>query len=275
MASTRKTLIVGAVTALEAGCLLGVACLGRGLLPLERAAAEAVPLEIEARPGPIQPIDLETPKAEEGRAVDRIAMPEVVTDEGAPAGVDAARAPRKESEFYAAFLEIAAREPDSFERAARNALGEAGPDCRKVAALRALCDTRSPTADDALVAAILELPDAASGDSESVPGFALRRLSMRATKDAGARRALERLVFGSSRPQARLRAAAAAALCAAADEVELGRIAERLRGESDELVLACAGAALSRNPNTRAAEEARSSLGLPDPPTAETAEREE
>lgn len=275
MGTSRKTLIVGGLTVLEAGCLLGVACLGRGLLPVEQAAADAVPSQSQA-PRTVSPtVDLDSTASEAALAVDRTSLGEEQRDAEPGSGASATRDPQKESEFYADFLAIAARDPGSFEAAARGALREAGPDCRKVAALRALCDTRSPAANDALAAAVLELPDLSAGDSESVAGFALRRLSLRATEDSGARRALEGLVFGPSRPAPRLRAAAAAALCSTAAEADVWRIAERLRGETDEQVLACAGAALSLNPNVRAAQEARSRLGFSDSLPAEIAKEEE
>lgn len=275
MALTRKTLFVGALTALEAGCLLGVACLGRGLLPLEEASAGALPPELEERTAAVEVAILETPPVREEPSVERVAIPDEVGDEEASSGGDAARAPRKESEFYASFLELAASEPDAFERIARAALVEEGPDCRKVAALRALCDVRSAVADAALVAAVLDLKEVSSGNSESVPDFALRRLALRATVDAGAQRALEQIVFGPTRPSSRLRATAAAALFSSAAEVDLVRLADRLRGETDELVLGGALAALSRNPSAQTAEEVRASLGLPEPPGGENAEQEE
>jgi hypothetical protein len=283
MASTRKTFLIGAVTALEAGCLLGVACLGRGMLPLERASATPEPVprdtvswETLTWPTEVAQTDLETAKAEAQRTPGCAAIPEADADERAPSGTATSRAPRKESEFYAAFLTIAARGPEALERAARTALAEDGPDCHKVAALRALRDAGCARTDDILVAVIEGLPDASGPRGESVPRFALRSLVERAACDEGARSALDRIAWGGRMPAgSALRAAAAAALAATATEDEIWAVAARLRSEADPLTLAGAVEALSRNPAAAAADAALESLGVEPPVRKDVPERQE
>ncbi|MFN0008676.1 MAG: hypothetical protein ACKVXR_12300 [Planctomycetota bacterium] len=273
----RKTWILGASIALGVGCLLGVATLGRGAPPsgAETGAPGSVGPGSVAEPSEVPSNEVETSREAAPRAAGRAAIPGAAGDAPELPARKSSREPRTESEFHASFLELADRDPDSFERAARAALREEGPACRKVAALRALCDTRSPRADDALLAAVLELPDVPTGQADSVPGFALRCLSARAASEAGSRRVLEELGLGLSLPPERLRAAARNALLETADETELPRIVERLRAGTVGPVPGDARAALARNPHTIAAEAALASLGPEEPAVADFAGEEE
>jgi hypothetical protein len=220
--------------------------------------------------------DLDAAKDEVQRRPARTAVDDRVADKNAPSSSAPAGTPHRESEFYAAFLETAARGPLALEQAARSAIAEDGPDCRKVAALRALRDSRCSAADEILVAAIADLPDASGPNKESVPRFALRTLVDRAPCDPGARRALEQVAWNNRKPTgSALRAAAAAALAATATENEIWRVTDRLRSETEALVFDGAVEALSRNPQVAAASAALRSLGLETPLRDDNPERQE
>jgi hypothetical protein len=271
---TRKTLLVGAITVLEAGCILGVACLGRTIMPAEPISPVR---DIVARPEVATlPPDLEVSTLPTQRAPGGAALADDSDPGRDPVVSRSDRTPRKESEFHAVFLRIAASGTEALEQAVRSALAADGPDCQKVAALRALCDARCPTTEDLLVAAIEDLPDVSGPRSESVPRFALRLLVERASCDAGARRALERVAWDAPMPvRSALRTAAAMALAATATEDEIWRVASQLRSETDPLVVAGAVEALSGNPRRAAADAALRSLGFEFGTREEAPERHE
>ena len=264
MALLRTSVVVGAVTFLEAGCLLGVACLGRAAVPLAAFAPSAgVDLrceEVSPAAAPAEAPESLSPAAPEDRAA--IAYPEsgAVDETEVPATVRAPRAPRTESEFLRELLTSTGGDARALEASARSALAGDGPDCEKVAALRAVAATRSPAVDDLLAFAVESLAEHSGPSGESVPRYALRLLAERAPREAGARAQLLRLAYGRHLEPG-LRATAASAYSLAADEGELRGLAVELANESDPLVRASALEALGRNPHTRAADEVLLQLG--------------
>jgi hypothetical protein len=169
--------------------------------------------------------------------------------------------PATEREFYEAFKREGVV---SLELTARDFLWEPGPDCRRVALLRALYDLRSPQAGELFTWAIRNLPSSATRVGESVPSFAVRFLGEKAGRDPKARSALEDVAFASQPPVAPgLRRRAAATLGATASATELGSLSMRLARESDRLVVEGVFAALNHNPNKAAATAMLSAFGRP------------
>lgn len=155
--------------------------------------------------------------------------------------------PRTEREHYERFLALS--RAGELEAAAAE-LGAAAPAAQRVALLRALVETGSPAAEEHLVAA-LRAPLAPSGlAGEPVPSFAVRYLGERAPRDAVARAALRRAVFGPGPPiDANLRRRGAAHLAASEAGPELRALGDRLAFETDELLVRGALVALARNPD--------------------------
>ncbi len=170
---------------------------------------------------------------------------------------------RREAEYLAAFLALRKEQgSDAFERALRDALdGKHEPQCRKVAALRALHSAAVPGTDAVLAAAVQDQADVSDGSSLSVPRYALKLLFERAPSGEDARRALARLAFV---PNARI----SDDLCRQASTALAGSIhgprhdeAERLlRLETPAAQLDAALEALTRDVNFGAAQ---SSLAAP------------
>jgi hypothetical protein len=175
---------------------------------------------------PIRRISLEHPDLE---------LPTTVTE------------PVSDNEFYRAFR---GRGVESLEHIARETLAGAGPDCERVALLRALYDLRSEESSRHFAWAIRNLPDTSSPRGESVPSFAVRFLGERAARDPRARTVLEQVAFDSWPAVAPgLRRRAAARLGATANETELSRLSIQLANEPDPLVVEGVLAALEQNPN--------------------------
>jgi hypothetical protein len=255
--------VVGAVTFLEAGCLLGVACLGRAAVPLASFAPSAsvgTPREAPRADAPAAEPETLSSASPEDR--DALASPDLsASDETeAPAPARTPRAPRTESEFLRDLLSRTGGDAAALEAATRSALAGDGPDCEKVAALKAVVQTRSPAADDLLASAVESLLDRSSPNGESVPRFALRLLAERAPREAGARVQLLRLAYVEPLDRG-LRASAASAYSLAADEGEIRGLVAALANETDPLVRAGALEALGRNPHTRAADAVLAQLG--------------
>lgn len=155
---------------------------------------------------------------------------------------------KKEKEFYEAFLALQKKDPEILERSASEVLQSADPDCKKVALLRALYETRPEGAIDSFVLAVTTLPDKSDLPLESVSSFALRFLCERSGKDRYVRSALERQVWGGSASMTPdRRSQAAAALFAAASAEELPGLTSRLWGERDPRMLEGAAAGLRAN----------------------------
>jgi hypothetical protein len=170
---------------------------------------------------------------------------------------------RKEKDFYTEFVALAAQTPDALERAAPGVLSGEGPDCEKVALLRALHDSGSPRTGAFFALAIASLPDASSAQGESVPRFALRFLSQRVSREPDAKRALESIVWSAFPPAPSvLRRDGAIALASAASESELWRVAARLSAETDQAVRQSGIDALANSAHADAAKNALHEYGL-------------
>ncbi|MBI3099032.1 MAG: hypothetical protein HYY93_12445 [Planctomycetes bacterium] len=178
---------------------------------------------------------------------------------------------KKEREFYEAFLSMRKQEPKILEQSAEEVLQSTEPDCKKVALLRALCDTKSESAVDHLAFAVASLTEGAVAGHESVPSFALRLLTERSVSDAKSRAALEQLLWGGTTLASDRRSRAAAALYANASADELYRLTPFLSGERDPAVLASSAAGLAANTADPSwAKRVIDSLDLP-PPASEPA----
>jgi hypothetical protein len=256
-----KPSIAGIVTGLSAVCILGVSCLGHCLLcaSMEPASAAAW-RDADA----VVVLD-----ADGGASADRIACTSAAwsasatalrADDGALPARDAAR-PWTEAEHRAHFAAVAAQGAGELEKTARAVLAGHGPDCEKVAVLRALCDAGSPRASEILAAAVVDLPDVSGPQGESVSRCALRFLAERAGRDAEAREALMRLAWSSRTLATGPRASAAATMAALATGTEAWQIVRWLQVEQDPLVRAAAVEALSRNQDPEASAAFRS-LGI-------------
>jgi len=246
--------------ALGLGSFLGTAWLLEGRAPGEAAAPRAPAGALAAAEDPERPM-----AAPEGA---RTAQGSPAAPELAPMpasrGADPLRDPLAragEREHYERFARMAAADPGSLEDQASRVLFGAGPDCAKVAFLRALADCGSTATGAWLETAVLRLPDQASAAAESVPAFALQRLAGRAAADPLARASLERIAFGPGRPAPeRLRRQAAYTLAETASPSELTRMAADLAGEESALLRSSVLEALSRNPDPDAVAAAFGSL---------------
>jgi hypothetical protein len=256
-----RTFVLGSIAAVELACVLGIACLGRGLLPVE-AAPNGTNLGPELRSP-----ELATPAVIED--ADRGEPERIALSAGAPAGEDervspaaSPREPRTEREFCSMFRGVAAEGLAPLEVAVRRALAERGPTCRKVAALRVLCESDSPATDEILASAVSHPSDDAKAD-DAVPRFALYALVARSARLPASRRMLERGTWGEGEifPTA-LRAVAAAALASSACEEEIDRIARFLQNERDPLVRAGTIEALVRRRESPARDAALEALGI-------------
>lgn len=163
-----------------------------------------------------------------------------------------ARALAGEREHLERFLALAASDPSALEAEAARVLDGAGPDCEKVALLRALEAGDSPRRLAWLEHAVLVLPDTSDSSGDSVPSYALNSLIRSGNADPAARAALERVACAFPRAPARLRRVAAAWLAANADEAGLRRLASNLADEPDGLLRESVLEALSRNSNPSA-----------------------
>jgi hypothetical protein len=195
----------------------------------------ALPLAVEATRSPLErPLPARVTPRAEAHAPGLAVLP----DERGNAG---------EREHLARLLALAARDPSALEAEAARLLEGSGPDCEKVALLRALEAGDSPRRIAWLEHAVVALPDTSDSSGESVPSFALGRLLRAGAQDPAARAALERIAFGHPRASDRLRRVAASSLAASADELGLRRLAANLADEPDGLLRDSVLEALSRN----------------------------
>ena len=182
----------------------------------------------------------------------------------ASGGVDPLRDPLAragEREHYQRFARMAAESSSALEARAPTVLFGAGPDCEKVAFLRALVDSGSAQSGAWLETAVLALPDEPSAAGESVPGFAMQRLAGHAALDPLTRSSLERIAFAAPRRAAeRLRRQAATALAQTASPAELVRMAADLAREESALLRSSVLEALSRHPDPDAVAAAFGAL---------------
>jgi len=102
----------------------------------------------------------------------------------------------KEKDFYAGYRAQLAQDAATLEDRARGILEGTGPDCEKVALLRALCDGASERAGELFAHALAVLPDEPGLGGESVPRTAIRCLRERARRDEKAREILRALAEG-------------------------------------------------------------------------------
>jgi hypothetical protein len=172
-------------------------------------------------------------------------------------------AARTEKELYEAFLQRAQGQPGSIESVAAGVLADDGSEPEQVALLRALYDTGSEATEQHFLHAVRTLPGVSRPEGESVPSFAVLFLGRRAPRDARARGLLERVAFEAPHPSPELRRRAAASLFAHATEAELRGLATHLERDADPLLVESALEALSRNPDTRAADPILVAFGRP------------
>lgn len=221
---------------------------GSALSPLQpeaspRATASAAPASpVDARRSPL---DAPAPLASDaGAAPVQVQAAELAR---ARAPLQDSEARMGEREHYDRFLALGARDRAALEGEAGRVLNGAGPDCEKVALLRALRASASPQWDAWLEHAVVSLPDDSGAAADSVSAYALEQLIGVADGDLRARAALERIAFGPRRAPQRLRRVAASSLAASASESELWRLAQDLSSEEDALMRASVREALSRN----------------------------
>ncbi|MBI5432332.1 MAG: hypothetical protein HZA52_05845 [Planctomycetes bacterium] len=199
---------------------------------LPRAVSSQI-IAPEAAPGP------------DARAVPS-APAALVLDEPAPAARSVGARPRVDSaserELRAAFVAQGAT-PGALESVAQGVLDSDGPRSKKVALLRALCDTRSPESVRWLEYATRASSPLASASGDSVAYFALATLVRASDRDAAARAALESIGFDPALPL-ELRRTAAAAFAAACTGDELVTLESELRSETDPAVLEACRVAL-------------------------------
>lgn len=154
-----------------------------------------------------------------------------------------------EREHYEHFLALPASE---LAKAAGPLLRGDGPDCAKVALLRALDDRDREAAMPWLAWVLRELPDQSKAASVSVPAFVVRFLSEAAPHDRSARDVLWDATWGAQRMAPSLRGRAASAFASSASEEELALLQVELSTESDPLVRAGVLQALQSNPDPAA-----------------------
>jgi hypothetical protein len=176
-----------------------------------------------------------------------------------------------EKELRERFL---ARPLDDLEAEADAILRGAGPDPEKVALLRVLSERGSARSAELHLLALRELPDVSDPRGESVPSTVLLLLDRRSPRDALAREVLRRAAFEEPYPPPDLRNRAAASFFLRATEHELLDAGTDLAREHDPRFLDSALAALSRNPNTRAAAMLLAPHGRTPVEDAERVERE-
>jgi hypothetical protein len=256
-----RTFVLGSIAAVELACVLGIACLGRGLVPVEAASSGTTARPDIDASGLATIVDVDDA---EHSAPERIVLT-APAPPGAEDGVSfvaSVRAPRTEAEFRSRFREVAAGGVAPLESAVRLALAERGPTCRKVAALRVLCESNSSATDEILAAAISRSSEKAeSGDA--VPRYALRALVARSVARPDSRLLLERMTWGDDETlPPGLRATAASTLASSAGEAEIDRLARSLRNERDPLVRAGAIEALTRRTPSSARDSALEGLGI-------------
>lgn len=286
-----RHLFAKTITGLEVGCIVGVLCFGARILPAEPAPVpidaaprldEAPGEAVETRPAAAAP-EFEAGSAsslglwtEVGAASTRIpcAGGSRETRELDSSAQPVAAERRKERDYYQAFVGLGAQGTAAIESAARMALAGQGPDCEKVAALRALVDSNAPSAFDLHADAIASLPDVCRGQSDSVPRFALRGLVARAAREDRAREALERVIWNRSL-SSDLRCVAVAGLAAASDASGAWRIVNRLEMEQDERVRQSAARALACNPAAESAAQAAAQWIPPSPDGGDVGDQHE
>jgi hypothetical protein len=167
------------------------------------------------------------------------------------------RSAETEKEFYRDFMEQQEIGSEPLEGAIYAVLGGPGPDCRKVAFLRALYDTKSSRREDAFAYAVESLPDAHKPEGVSIPAFAVRFLSGHAQEDAVARRVLERAAFLDGWLAEHIRRTAAAGLFASAGPAELRYLGSYLYSGQASFLREGASEGLRGNPHREEAEWVR------------------
>lgn len=187
-------------------------------------------------------------------AVDQVPLPVLTT-------------PVTEDDHYREFRALAAADLGALEALIPAVLEGKAPDCRRVALLRALFDSRSPLAADTFTNTIRSLPESSSASrGDSVPGFAVTFLAKRAAREPVALEILERVAFDGSAPMSEgLRRRAAAAFAVAAGGSALDRLPALVAREIDDALVLGITAALTENPHAAAADRALSRMGQPIP----------
>ena len=241
-------------TVLGAGATLGLVLvwqLARPDAPQPPAGAAVVRPAAAADPGP----EALLPPVQEPSAIP-IEAP-VAVEARVPAAVaEARRRPipgteRAWREAYVARLREPGVDVDALVDAT---IRGAAPDVEKVGLLRALLDTRSDKALDALVTAAEEVETHDGPNGAGVPEFCVRMLAQRAGGDADARAALRQLVSrrGSSL-EPRLRRTAAARVARTGTSSELALLAADIRGCGDPELLHGVAQSLELNPDAAVA----------------------
>jgi hypothetical protein len=203
------------------------------------------------------------------RVARAVARPEAPAHLDASDSIDAqlaepqrTREERREKDFYADFIALGKDSPTPLEAAAETVLAGNGPDCEKVALLRALHAAGSSRAYEFFVAAIVSLPDGTSSHGESVPRFAMQYLTERIARDAPAKSAVERAVASAPPEATEVRRLGTVALARAASASELWTVAARLAAERDPRVRQAGVDALAHGPHAELAEAALLRFGL-------------
>ncbi|MBI5851825.1 MAG: hypothetical protein HZB39_12490 [Planctomycetes bacterium] len=175
--------------------------------------------------------------------------------------------PVTEDDHYREFRALAAADLGALEALIPAVLDGDAPDCRRVALLRVLFDSRSTVTADTFTRTIRNLPESSSGSrGDSVPGFAVTFLAKRAAREPGALAILERVAFDGGAPMPEgLRRRAAAAFAVAADGSALDRLPTLVAREVDDALILGVTAALTQNPHVTAVDRALSRMGLPLP----------
>ena len=163
------------------------------------------------------------------------------------------REPRTEREFYQAFKGRETSQPGWLAAQARSVLDKKGPDCEKVAMLRALYDTGSPEATELLLLAVRTLPDRSTPQGESIPSFVVSLMSDHALGDARARDVLHQIAFDREGAPLAGRRRAAARFVQFATPEERGALEPELAREDDQVLIDGVVSVLRARPGERQA----------------------
>jgi hypothetical protein len=170
-----------------------------------------------------------------------------------PSPSGAAPRPGTERAFYEQDLRLAARPGALAERARQLFRGGEGSDRERVAALRALWDSRTPGAETWYALALRPPPDApAPRGTLSVGEFALGFLHERAAREPAALELLAQLAGDVTAPRS-LRRSAALSVAATGDAPQLRRLATDIAGDDDPDFRAALAKAAALNDAAQAA----------------------
>jgi hypothetical protein len=169
-----------------------------------------------------------------------------------------------EPQFYTRRRGEAETDLAALEAAAPGVLLGPGPIADKVALLRALDGAGSRATVDLLSRVLREVPAVSDARGDSLPSYALRRLTERAGGDRAARAALRAAAFGPGEARdASLRMRAAGALARTATPEELRSITAELDRDLDPLLVQAFRAGLAANPEAAREQRLLKASGAP------------